>query len=356
MSFFINGISSLSPQKTFNNDGFLDEIISYSSQFLSIVKPNYEVLIPKNKLIRFSSYMRMGFACAKLALDDAGNCEVDAIVIGSRLGSLVDKNKFLKQLLKNNETLTSPTSFIYSTHNTIGSQIALALNSNAYNITYSNKNTAFEISLLDSQLLFNEKKACNILVGAVDEITQDNYDKNKILNIWKEETIINLELFKSNTKGCLPGEGASFFILSQNKNENSYAKFIDALLVHEASQPSLISKLKEFLGQHFLSMNDIDIVICGKNGDKAGDEFYNNFCKGCFPNALQVVYKHLIGEHGSASSFALWLGSKILKTKSVPYVVQNNPKDLIKYRNVLLFNFDSFERNDFSFILLSNID
>lgn len=63
-----------------------------------------------------------------LAMKDANVESVDAIITGTGLGCIEDSEKFLKSILDNKEEFLTPTSFIQSTHNTVGAQIALYSN------------------------------------------------------------------------------------------------------------------------------------------------------------------------------------------------------------------------------------
>ena len=58
------------------------------------------------------------------------------------------------------KNILTPTSFIQSTHNTVGGQIALELQCKGYNFTYVHGSNSFESALLDAklQLELNEAK------------------------------------------------------------------------------------------------------------------------------------------------------------------------------------------------------
>ena len=353
MEVYINGISAISPQNTYDNSMFLEDITEYTEEFLTIIKPDYKEFITPKLLRRMSKIIRMGVVSARKAMQEANIENPDAIIVGTGLGCMVDTEKFLNKMIENKETLLTPTSFIQSTHNTVGAQIAVMISCNNYNMTYVNQNISFETSLLDAVMMFEEGRANNILVGGIDEITEENYKLKSRVGAWKTEPISNLELHNSNTKGSLSGEGSTFALLSNNKTETSYAKFIDVLTIYKADEEKLKNKLSEFLENNNLNITDIDIVITGNNGDSEDGIFYNNFVGSNLPHSTQVVYKHLVGEYYSASAFAFWLASKILKTKSIPNSVNINNKKTDNFRNVLLFNYDSFYNNNYSFMLLS---
>jgi acetyl-CoA acetyltransferase len=60
-----------------------------------------------------------------------------------------------------------------STHNTIGSMVAIALGCHGYNCTYSQDGVSFESALLDAVMQLETGEAGNALVGAHDEITDN---------------------------------------------------------------------------------------------------------------------------------------------------------------------------------------
>ena len=60
------------------------------------------------------------------------------------------------KMVDSNESALNPTPFIQSTHNTIGSQIALLLQCQGYNQTYTQRAFSFENVLLDAILELKE--------------------------------------------------------------------------------------------------------------------------------------------------------------------------------------------------------
>ena len=59
------------------------------------------------------------------------------------------------------KNILTPTSFIQSTHNTVGGQIALGLECKGYNFTYVHASISFESALLDAQLQLAMDEASN---------------------------------------------------------------------------------------------------------------------------------------------------------------------------------------------------
>ena len=76
-------------------------------------------------------------------------------------------------MCREGESGLSPTAFMQSTHNTIGSMVAIALGCHGYNCTYSQDGVSFESALLDAVMQLESGEAGNSLVGAHDEITDN---------------------------------------------------------------------------------------------------------------------------------------------------------------------------------------
>ena len=81
-------------------------------------------------------------------------------------------------------------------------------------------------------------------------------------------------------------------------------------------------KIITFLTLHELQIDDIDVVITGKNGDLKNDQVYTKLNLSLLRNSALANYKHLCGEYPTSSAFALWLASNILKKQEVPPLVK----------------------------------
>ena len=335
---YINSIGSISSQKTFDNSEFLDDIISYEDNVISVVNPSYRDYISPGDSRRMSKGIKMGIVASKIALNDAGLETVDAIIIGTGMGLLKGFEKFLKALLDNNEQFLTPTSFIQSTHNTIGGQIALGLKCKGYNFTYVHDSISFESAMLDAKLMLENNEANVVLVGGVDEIGDYTAELHKLIHHIKTEKVHSAKLLKSQTEGVVYSEGANFFVLSNERQNTSYA-VIEAIKTYNTLGNININKVvSEFLKENNLDIETIDIVVLGNNGDITHDYFYNDLSAGIFNSTQQVYYKHLCGEFNTASSFGVWLASNILKTQKLPEAIKLNTIEASKYKTILLYN------------------
>ncbi|MDD5570085.1 MAG: beta-ketoacyl synthase chain length factor [Bacteroidales bacterium] len=351
---YIKGIGNISPQKTIDNSGFPDEVMEYpDAEYLKCIEPVYKKYIEPMASRRMSRVVKMGLYSAKTCLDEADIEKPDAIITGTGLGCVEDTEKFLTSIIQNEEKLLNPTPFIQSTHNTISAQISLFLKCHGYNYTYAHRGFSFESALLDSILMFNEKSANTILLGGVDEITENTYQITKRLGHWKRENINHLKLLEYKTKGSIAGEGSAFFLLTNQPDKANYAKISSVHAFYKPENSGIIkNEIISFLSKNNLRVEDIDVAILGLNGDKNFDEIYYKLTEEIFKNTVCAYFKHLCGEYHTASSFAMYTAANILKNQFVPDVIKFNNKPQRQYKNILIYN--HYRNINHSLLLLQN--
>lgn len=348
---FINSLGCVSTQNTTDNALFLDEIKSYDSSVIPIVKPNYKAYIKGAAARRMAKGAKMGVVASSIALQEAQITQPDAIITGTGMGCGIYSEKFLAAILDNDEQFLTPTPFIQSTHNTVGAQIALGLQCKGYNFTYVNGAVSFESSLIDAQLMLDEQEAEHILVGGVDELAKHTISINRLVsNIKTEENIHTQDILTSQTQGSVWGEGAIFFMVSQEAQEDYYAQLIDTEIISHIDLEEVNEKLLQFLEKNNTKIADIDVVVVGKNGDSRYDNYYQFLETNPWKNTAQVAYKHLSGEYYTASAFGLWVACKILKHQNIPQVLHLNSYTHPSTKTVLLYN--QYQGKDHSFMLL----
>ena len=142
-----------------------------------------------------SRIIKMGVAAGSMALKQAGLSVPNGIITGTAYGCLDDTGIFLNKMIDNKEYALNPTPFIQSTHNTIGSQIALLLQCQGYNQTYTQGAFSFESALLDALLELTDSPSQSLLVGGVDEITAVSHALQKRFGIFRNGGN-NLNLFE----------------------------------------------------------------------------------------------------------------------------------------------------------------
>jgi len=339
MKAYINGIGAVSPQNTLDKDHFLDDVTAVETPFLQIQKPDYKAFIDPRVLRRMSKIVRMSIVAANTALNEAGITKPEAIITSTGMGCQADTEKFLNAVIDNNEELLNPTAFIQSTHNTMGAQIALMQSNNCYNLTYVNRGFSFESALLDSLMLINEGEAKNLLLGGIDEITEESWLISTKTGKYKANPLNNLSLLNDQQQGALSGEGANFFVLSRKKSVNSYACISGIDTFYNPENEKVVEdKIKRFLRKKGLNIKDIDLVILGYNGNPTLDGVYSHVENSVFTENAIAYFKHLSGEYDTAVSFATWLAAKVLKTGIVPGIVQKRKYTGSTPKKVLIYN------------------
>ena len=197
------------------------------------------------------------------------------------------------------------------------------LQCNNYNNAFVHRGFSFESALLDAMLLLKEKEAANVLVGAIDEITNTSHAILSRLGLYKQGPVSNLDIYKIKAKGTIAGEGAAFFLLANERSETDYAK-LEGL--HTFYKPDGIAAIEKqvisFLERQSININDIDLVITGKNGDVAADKIYDQLAQSTFVGKDTLNYKNLCGEYPTASAFALWLAANSINTGKVPAALE----------------------------------
>ena len=309
--FYINGAASISPQNSLNFNEFIKEMLVYENEFLKSVKPNYKEFMKPIEARRMSKTVKNGIICSAIAMREAEIEMPDALIFGTGLGIVSDTEKFLEKMLEDNEQYLTPTAFIQSTHNTVAGQIANRIKCHNYNFTYVNRGFSFESALLDAVMHINEGKK-NILFGGGDEMTEHYHRIIKKTGMWKQFPVKNTDLLNYETGGALCGEAVSFFVLSDEKKQETFAEFKDLKMFYK---PENISKIKseiiDFLNKNDIQQSDIDLIITGHSGDEENDAIYKQVLSNFFSETPASYYKHLCGEFQTANAFAFWTAANI---------------------------------------------
>ena len=346
---YINSAACISFQDTLN-ENFLDSLKPEKAvQVFKAIEPNYKEYIPPAMSRRMSKTVKMSSVVSTKALQEAGIEKPDAIIVGTGMGCSQDSEKFLKNVLENNEEFLTPTFFIQSTHNTVAGQIALGLQCHGYNFTYVNCSSSLEFSMLDAKLQILDGEAENVLVGSTDEQTDRTMELFKLNNTIKKEENLPVDFLNSTTEGVIWGEGSSFFVLGKEKTEKSYAQLTDIQIINKVELEKTQTFVEEFLAKNNITNQDIDAVILGFSGDSESDVYFKNASE-LFPDSCLLYYKHLSGEFNTASGFSTFMACHILRNQEIPEVMKINSVDKKDIKNILLYN--HLGGNDHSLVLL----
>ena len=332
---YIHSAVSISAQKSFEVKSL--DLVELSGEKAEAIAPNFKDYIAPMALRRMATGVKMGVTAASRALQNAGIQRPDAILTGTGMGCIEDTEKFLNSIIAHDEEFLTPTSFIQSTHNTVGAQIALGLQCKGYNNTYVHGALSFESALLDGLLTIRQGEANSILVGGIDELGTEFVDYVRMMEDQNENGI------------QVPmGEGASFFVLSPEKKINGI-ELLDIKTFSKLSQNSLKDALSNFLVKNKIHAESVDIVLLGTNGD-GFDTFYTEVSQALPSHTKVLSYKQFSGEFYTASAFGLFLGCEILSSQQIPKAFLKNKESNESLKTILLYN--QFKGRDHSFILL----
>lgn len=307
---YIHSLSAVNAQ--YNRQGEAG-VRSPENGRLIALEPDYKVYIPDAGLRRRMSRMvRMGVASALDCLGKVDKEQIGGIITSTGLGCLGDTEKFMNSLLDNQERLLNPTAFIQSTFNTIGAQIALWCKNHHYNMTYVHRGISFESALLDARLLFAEEEARQVLVGAVDELTETAFRIMQRMGFWRH----------------IPaGEGAHFFVLGKEASEASRVMIRGVqTFPFLSSEHEIQKRLTRFLAEQECRPGDIDVLLHGGACPLVGSSACN-----------RIDFKQYCGEYPTASAFAVWLGYNLLQGTGWGNIQPAQPGKVLifnNYRNV----------------------
>lgn len=252
---YLGAASCISYQDTFGGENLPNDRDRLWSALVEVnaesqlVQPDYKEFVSPAMLRRMSSALKMGVAGGKSCLQKSGLETCDAITVGTGLGCVRDTLRFMKTMYEEAETGLSPTSFIQSTHNSIAGQIALLLRNHGYNMTHVQGGLSLGYALSDAELLIGEGDAETVLVGAVDEKTDELVEL-----LTKLAATVNHDL-------PLIGEGGAFFLVSKERLPSSIAKVVELSMTDSinAEVDLVLSNTGEgfnyvkYSGEHFTS-------------------------------------------------------------------------------------------------------
>ncbi len=178
-------------------------------------------VVPKRALRRIDHFSQLALTGACLAINDAGPDSLDrhstGLVICSGYGSARTTFSFLDSIIDYGDSCASPTLFSNSVHNAAAGHISILLGLEGPCLTVSQFEMSVPSGLLSAMQWLEEERVEQVLFGAVDEYCdvlgycyQRYYGKSDNMT---------LTPLVPDQQSAVPGEGASFFILSKAKSD-----------------------------------------------------------------------------------------------------------------------------------------
>lgn len=350
MRIYITGTSAISPQPTFDQGQYLPTVTAPSEDYFTAIEPDYKAYIDPKLSRRMARIIKMGIATTQDCLNQSRVAQPEAIIVGTGLGCLQDTEKFLADMVDNNEGLLSPTAFIQSTHNTIAGQIALVLNCPHHNFTYAQRGHSFENALLDGLLQLEEGHR-HVLVGGIDEVTPTLHEILVQTNCIDKPAGRYPELKATKQMPAL-GEGAAFFLLSDTASDQAKACIEN---MHAFYAPDNLdevqAQISDFLDRSNMRPAEIDAVMMGYNGYEKDDMIYSHLHESLWKDKTIMSFKNLCGEYFTASAFGLHLATQTLHEQTIFDNTLVSGSQSGTLNNILLYN--HYKGQYHSLILLS---
>lgn len=328
---YIRGMGALSIQPPFTAEGIFAPLVPTGKQN-GCIDPDFKKYISPVVARRMSPVIKRAIATSLFALEEGEIDMPEAIISGTGLGCVADTEHFLEDMIGQDERYVHPAHFIHSTHNTFSSQIAIRLGCHHYNNTHIHRGTSFDSALYDSWLLVQNGLIRTALAGGFDEMTDTCFSMTRRLGCWRN---------------AFAGEGATSFALATEDNGKAYARILAMECFYR--HPDWKKRLVSFLATQRLTIDDIDFVVSGRNGDPLNDMPYEQL--GCADK--EIGYKSLCGEYFTSSAYGLYVAAHLLKASKVPAHLSPDGKAHNEpIRRILFVN--HWLSKDFTFILLES--
>ncbi len=347
MAVYIESAEHISIQQPLS-DTWFDDPILYNSIYVRAVEPNYKEHLEPSQARRMGKILKRAIVTSRAAVKNSSISMPDAIISGTGLGCIENTEIFLEAMVRNGEELLQPTHFMQSTHNTISSLIGIDMKCHGYNNTYVHKGVSFESALLDAYLQFSEGRIKSALIGGYDEMTPSYFLLLSRIGYWRPNT--EGTMLKRGEE-AFAGETSVSFMLNAEKTVQSICRIGGINILYKPSAKTLQNALTKLLQQNDCTLNDIDAIMVGINGNKNNDRVYEESASTLFPDKPLIGYKHIFGESYTASGLGIYTATTCLKKQHIPkHLLLNTEKEIVNPKRILFYN--QIEEKNHSFILL----
>ena len=339
---YIQAAEQISIQSPLSEE-WMNAPISYEEPLVKAVNPSFRDYLAPNEARRMGNLMKRALVTSLKVLKDTGIEHPDAIITGTCLGSLDYTVRILDDLVENGEETVSPTYFMQSTHNTVGSALGIYTKTHGYNTTYSHGGASFDSALLDAWMQFRLGKIKTALVGGYDEMVDSHF------NLVRKVGYVGLE-------GMAPcSEVSMSMLLNADSPTDALCEMAGIRLCYRPSMEKLRKVLDELLDSAGISIADVSAVMTGVNGNPTNDKPYRDAIEHLFPHKPLLRYKHLFGENYTVSALGTYAAAHLLKKQEIPSIMYDRDSSPVGHEvsSILLLNM--VESGDCSLILLKRI-
>lgn len=285
------------------SEEWMNAPVSYDEPLVKAQNPAFRDYMAANEARRMGGLMKRALVTTLKVLKDTGIEHPDAIITGTCLGSLDYTERILDGMAENGEEALSPTYFMQSTHNTVGSALAIYTKTHGYNTTYSHGSISFDLTVQDAWMQMQLGKIKTALVGGHDEMTEAYFRKLQ-------------QVGYVGVEGMVPcGEVAMSMLLTTDDQVDHLAELAGIRMSFRPSQEQLQQQLNDLLAEAGMTMRDIGLVLTGMNGNPANDQLYQKTLAALNVYQPQMPYKQLFGEHYTVSALGLYAAAHLLKVE-----------------------------------------
>ena len=299
---FIQAAEQVSIQEPLSEQ-WMTEPLSYDEPLVKAQNPVFRDYMAANEARRMGGLMKRALVTTLKVLKETGIEHPDAIITGTCLGSLDYTERILDAMLENGEEALSPTHFMQSTHNTVGSALAIYTKTHGYNTTYSHGSISFDLTVQDAWMQMQLGKISTALVGGHDEMTEGDFSKLQQVNF-------------VGVEGMVPcGEMAMSMLLNTDPSVDHLVELAGIRMSFRPSDEQLQQQLDSLLTQAGMTLDDVSLVMTGMNGNPANDQLYKPMLETLFADKPTMDYKRVFGENYPASALGLYAAAHLLKQK-----------------------------------------
>lgn len=270
------------------------------------IDPNFGEWISPAEARRMGLLLKRTLTNARRTLGEAGISVPDAIITGTGLGNIEDSEQCLLSMLENGETSVSPTRFMLSTHNTFSSLIAIATEAHGYNATYSHRGLSFESALADACLRLRRGLAGNVLLNAVDGMTDNCY-----------------RFLCSTGELGLPEQypaseaAASFLLRAVSPDEiKDKIMIIGHRLFHQPTAYELGEAVRDMVLEQGVPFETIPVVFAAYSGVAEDFPYYGAIFSDIFQELRPAYYSRFLGVSFSTPALAFYMAFR--QMQSIP--------------------------------------
>lgn len=280
--------------------------------------PDFKQYMSPGEARRLGKVLKRALSVSQKTLKEVGVEQPDAIITGTGLGSVESTEAFLSDLCLHGEELLKPTHFMQSTHNTIGSLVAISTRSHGYNSTYSHKNISFSSALYDAMLQLRAGEISNALVGGHDGLTESYYHLWELVDYaggdmtspcGEAAVAVMLASADSPLISIAEGKGAD--------TDQILCRVGDCKLLNKPTDDILQKEINRIIQRHELTPDNVAIML-GVNGKRVNDIPYETLLGKLSSNFGVLRYKNLFGESFSSEALGFYAAAHILRANSYP--------------------------------------